>query len=96
LNQVILPKKGKLSEERKAIEYSENFLKVRHQHSAVESSIWALQNHGLEKCPDHGIDGFKRYAGLGVLAMNLQILGHAVQQKKKKHQTKKQELKRTG
>ena len=89
LDTVILPFKGKLSEKRKAIEYSEEFLEARKNHSAVESSIGALQNHGLKKCPDHGIHGFKRYVSMGMLAMNLQILGHAIQQKELKRQKKK-------
>ncbi|MDA3788027.1 MAG: ISNCY family transposase [Desulfobacula sp.] len=89
LDTVILPFKGKLSEKRKAIEYSEEFLDARKKHSAVESSISALQNHGLVKCPDHGIRGFKRYVSMGMLARNLQILGHAIQQKELKCQKKK-------
>ena len=89
LDTVILPFKGKLSEKRKAIEYSEEFLEARKKHSAVESSIGALQNHGLKKCPDHGIHGFKRYVSMGMLATNLQILGHAIQQKELKRQKKK-------
>jgi len=89
LDTVILPIKGKLSEKRKAIEYSEEFLDARKKHSAVESSISALQNHGLVKCPDHGIIGFKRYVSMGMLARNLQILGHAIQQKELKVQKKK-------
>jgi len=89
LDTVILPFKGKLSEKRKDVEYSKEFLDYRRQHSAVESSIGALQNHGLKKCPDSGIHGFKRYVSMGMLARNLQILGHAVQQKELKHQRKK-------
>ncbi len=88
LDAVILPFKGRLSERRKAIEYSEEFLDARKKHSAVESSIGALQNHGLKKCPDHGIHGFKRYVSMGMLAINLQIIGHAIQQKELKHKKK--------
>jgi len=88
LDKVILPYKGKLSEKRKAIEYSEEFLDLKKQHSAVESSIGALQNHGLKKCPDHGLHGFKRYVSMGMLARNIQILGHAMQQKELKNQRK--------
>jgi len=40
-----------------------------------------LENHGLDRCPDHGIKGFKRYVGLFVLAKNLQIMRHNIQQK---------------
>jgi len=68
----------------KEIENSEEFKKVRRKHSAVESSINALENHGLDRCPDHGIDGFKRYVALAVVARNLQILGHMLQQKEVK------------
>ncbi len=78
---VILPKKGKLSGKEKDEENSEEFREGRRKHSAVESSISALKNHGLDRCPDHGIEGFRRYVGLAVLARNLQILGHIIQQK---------------
>ncbi|MCP4101729.1 MAG: ISNCY family transposase [Lentisphaerae bacterium] len=79
---VILPKKGKLSGKEKDEENSEEFREGRRKHSVVESSISALKNHGLERCPDHGIEGFMRYVGLAVLARNIQILGHIIQKKK--------------
>ena len=82
LDNVILPKKGKLSCADKAIEHSPEFVQARYKHSAVESSINALENHGLDRCPDHGIDGFKRYVGLSILARNIQILGHILQQQR--------------
>jgi hypothetical protein len=75
LDQVVLPKKGKLSVADKQVEYSEEFIASRHQHAAVESAINALENHGLDRCLDHGIDGFKRYVALAVLARNIQLLG---------------------
>jgi len=81
LDKVILPRKGKLSAINKKIENSEEFKEARRKHSAIESSINALENHGLDRCPDHGIHGFKRYVGLAVLARNIQILGHILQQK---------------
>ena len=48
----------------------------------MESSINALENHGLDRCPDHGIDGFKRYTAFAILARNLQIVG-SIEQKKR-------------
>ena len=84
LDRVTLPRKGRLSAINKEIENSEEFKKARRTHSAVESSINALQNHGLERCPDHGIDGFKRYVALAVVARNIQILGNLLQQKELK------------
>jgi len=81
LDEVILPRKGQLSAINKEIENSEEFKEARRKHSAIESSINALENHGLDRCPDHGIHGFKRYVGLAVLARNIQIVGHLLQQK---------------
>ena len=43
---------------------------ARQQHSAVESAINALGVHGL--------DGFKRYVALAVVARNIQRLGAVV------------------
>ncbi|MBN6743331.1 ISNCY family transposase, partial [Acidithiobacillus sp. MC6.1] len=35
----------------------------------------ALEQHGLDICPDHGISGFKRYVALAVLSRNIHRLG---------------------
>ena len=43
LDRVVLPRKGKLSAINKEIENSEDFREVRRKHSAVESSINALE-----------------------------------------------------
>ena len=75
LDFVVLPKKGRLSKKDKEREYSEDFIKARYQHSAVESAINCLEIHGLDKCPDRGIHGFKRYVALAILARNIQQLG---------------------
>ena len=78
LDQVVLPKKGKLSKIDKVREYADEFVDAKKKHSAVESAINALQVHGLDKCPDHGIEGFERYAALAVLSRNIQIIGGIV------------------
>jgi len=89
LDYIILPKKGRLSAKDKQIEHSEEFIETRRKHSAVESSINALENHGLDRCLDHGLHGFERYVALSVLARNLQILGHLLQQKELKKQKRR-------
>jgi hypothetical protein len=89
LNYVVLPKKGRLSVKDKEIEHSEEFVESRRKHSAVESSINALENHGLDRCLDHGLHGFERYVALSVLARNIQILGHLLQQKELKKQKRR-------
>jgi len=81
LDKVILPRKGKLSAINKEIENSEEFREARRKHSAVESSINALENHGLDRCRDHGLHGFERYVGLAAVARNIQIIGHILRQK---------------
>lgn len=65
----------------KWIKFAEEFKEVRRKHSATELSINALENQGLDRCLVHGIHGFKRYVGLAVLARNIQIFGHILQQK---------------
>jgi hypothetical protein len=75
LDLVAMCKKGKLSKKDIEMESDEEFVKYKRKHSAVESSINALENHGLDRCPDHGLDGFKRYVSLAVLGRNIQILG---------------------
>jgi IS5 family transposase len=81
LEQVILPRKGRLSSQAKQIEYSPDFIQARHKHAAVESAINALENHGLDRCRDHGLNGFKRYVSLAVLSRNLQIIGAGLQKR---------------
>lgn len=84
LDVLVLPKKGKLNKIEREEETAEIFVQAKRKHSAVESAINALENHGLDRCPDHGILGFKRYVSLSVLARNLQIIGHHIQQKELK------------
>ncbi len=81
VDQVVLPKKGKLSAEDKAKTNEEGYKKIRHQHSAVESAINALEHSGLNRCPDHGINGFRRYVALAVIARNLEIIGSHIKQR---------------
>jgi hypothetical protein len=91
LDKVILPKKGKLSQKDKQIEHCPKFIEARHKHAAVESAINALENHALDRCPDHGIWGFKRYVALAVLARNLQLLGAKIRQKELKRQKRRRQ-----
>lgn len=79
LDLCILPKKGKLSQTEQLIENEELFKIFRRKHSAVESAINALEVHGLDKCYDHGIEGFERYVALAVVARNIQKIGSIIQ-----------------
>ncbi len=90
LDRVVLPKKGKLSKKDKALAYSEAFMKARRQHCAVESAINALEVHGLDRCLDHGISGFKRYVALAVVARNIQKLGAMLRELEKEEEKKRE------
>jgi hypothetical protein len=90
LDTVVMPKKGKLSQADKYIEYSEEFIEDRHRHAAVESAINALENHGLDRCPDKGIHAFKRYVALAVLARNIQLLGAIIRKRSLDRQKRSQ------
>ena len=75
LDTVVLPKKGGRAEGGRPEEAEPEFVAARKSHSGVESAINALENHGLDRCPDHGLPGFERYVALAVLARNIQVLG---------------------
>ncbi len=75
LDRPVLPRKGQRSKAARAIEEADEFRAARRAHSAVESAINALEVHGLDRCPDHGLEGFKRYVALAMLGRNIQILG---------------------
>lgn len=77
--QVVLPKRGRHSKADQERESDKNFKAKRNAHSAVESNINMLEHHGLNRCLDKGLQGYKRCVGLSVLAYNLHILGKVLQ-----------------
>jgi len=81
LDLVACPKKGRLSAADRERESDPAFVHARHQHSAVESAINGLESFGLDRCPDHGLVGFKRYVALAVLARNIHRLGVVVRER---------------
>ena len=83
LEKVVLPKKGGLSQKDRDRQADPEFIQARKQHAAVESAINALEVHGLDFCPDHGLDGFKRYVALAVVGRNLQKLGAILLQRER-------------
>jgi transposase, IS5 family len=89
----VMPKKGYLNKAEKARESSEEFKKLRRNHSAVESSINGLEHSGLAKCYDHGLTGFKRCVALSILARNVQTLGKYIQAKEEKKKRRKKHKK---
>ncbi len=91
LDPVTLPKKGKRSKKEEERETGEAFVAARKAHSAVESGINALEVHGLDKCLDQGIDGFKRYVALAVVSRNIQKIGQIKRDTERERLAKEQE-----
>ena len=81
LERPVLPKKGKLSAYDKERQSHPEFIQAKRKHSAVESDINALEANGLDKCPDKGIESFKRYVALAVVASSLKRLGKILLEK---------------
>lgn len=76
IENVIMPKKGKPNKKEYAREHTEEFIRLRKKHSAVESNINMLEHHGLNRCPDRGIANLEKYVSLSVLAYNLHHIGN--------------------
>ena len=75
---VVMPKRGKKNAVETERESEKKFAMLRRQHSAVESDINSLEHHGLNRCLDVGLDGYRRYVGYGVLSYNLHIIGRTL------------------
>lgn len=76
--EVVIPKKGKLSQKDKERQSRKEWRALANKHSAVESDINCLEHHGLNRCPDKGMRAYNRYVGLGVLAYNLHKIGNRI------------------
>jgi transposase, IS5 family len=72
---VVMPQRGKKNAAETERASKKQFVALRRAHSAVESEINSLEHHGLNRCLDVGLDGYRRYVGLGVLSYNLHVLG---------------------
>ena len=90
LELVVLPRKGKLGKAAQEQEQAPEFVKARRAHSAVESAINGLEVHGLDVCPDHGIEGSKRYVALAVVARNIHRIGAILWQQDIEREHRKQ------
>jgi len=76
VHRVIIPKRGYRSKPREKLEHRLWFVKGRKWHAGVEGRISVLKRaHGLGRCLAHGLTGFHRWVGWGVIAGNLAVLG---------------------
>jgi transposase, IS5 family len=78
VQHVVLPKRGYKSKTRREHESQEWFVEGRKWHAGVEGRISVLKRaHGLGRCLNHGLPGFERWIGWGVIAGNLAVIGRA-------------------
>jgi len=82
-HKVVMPKNTKKTAAQELEESEKDFVALRKKHSAVESNINELEQAGVNKVPDKGMKGFKKYVALGVLAYNIKRLGKLVIQQGK-------------
>jgi transposase, IS5 family len=79
VKRVILPQPGRKSEVRKQYEKQRWFQQGRKWHAGVEGRISVLKRrHELDRCRDHGRQGFDKWVGWGVIAANLLVIGRKV------------------
>lgn len=79
VKRVVLPKPGKKSEKRRQYEKQPWFRRTRKWHAGVEGRISVLKRcYDLDRCLNHGEDGFHRWVGWGVIAHNLKKIGSTV------------------
>ncbi len=72
VRRVVLPKSGRLSEERKQHEKQRWFRRGFRFRAGIEGRISVLGRvFGLDLCLDHGEEGMERWVGWGILAHNL-------------------------
>src|SRR5206468_38117 len=72
VRRVILPRRGPVSPDRRAYERQRWFRRGQRWRVGSEGRISVVKRrHGLHRCRYHGLDGMKRWVGLGVIANNL-------------------------
>lgn len=79
VKRIILPKPGRKSESRKEYEALSWFKRGRRFHAGVEGRINVLKRkHGLDRCLDHGEEGFDKWVAWAVIAGNLTVMGRTL------------------
>jgi IS5 family transposase len=76
VQRIMLPKPGHKSAARRQHEAQPWFRRTRRFHIGVEGRISVLKRkHGLDRCLNHGEEGFHRWVAWGVIANNLTKIG---------------------
>ena len=79
VDYVSIPNRGTRSEQRRKLEKRPWFKKGQKWRTGCEGRISVLKRrHGLARCRYHGMEGMRRWVGLGVVADNLINLGKSL------------------
>ena len=72
VRRVVVPQAGRTSQERQRHEHQRWFRRGFRFRAGAEGRIHILKrDYGLDRCRDHGEDGFGRWVGWGIVAHNL-------------------------
>jgi len=71
LDSVALRRKGRPTEVEQLEQSDPDYQRARRRHPAIHAS----KNRRLDRCRDHGIEGFHRYVAMAMVARNIQQLG---------------------
>lgn len=87
---IAIPQRGTPSQERKALERSAAFKKGQRFRNGIEGRISVLNRTvQMRQCPLHGMDGFERWIGWGVIVANLSKFARSiVKRRHRKRQAK--------
>ncbi|MGD9092725.1 MAG: ISNCY family transposase [Anaerolineales bacterium] len=79
VKRVVLPKPGKKSEQRRLYEKQPWFRRARKWHAGIEGRISVLKRcFDLDRCLNHGEEGFHSWVAWGVIVHNLRKIGSTV------------------
>lgn len=79
VRRVAVPNRNTRSQERKGLQRRPWFKEGQRWRTGCEGRISVLKRrHGLSRCRYRGIDGIRRWVGLGVIADNLVSMGNAL------------------
>ena len=79
VEQIILPQPGPRSPKRMAYEKQSWFRKGLYFRNGIEGRISVVKRTvQLRRCPAHGLEGFERWVGMGILVANMVIIARAL------------------
>jgi transposase, IS5 family len=79
VKRVAIPNRKTTSEERRRLQHCRWFKKAQRWRTGCEGRISVLKRrHGLNRCRYRGLEGMRRWVGLGVIADNLITMGTAL------------------